>query len=171
MGIQVNQEFCAGCGMCLEACSVGAIQLINHQAVIDDVLCKECEACIEACPNGAITAIYEPAQRVPIAARPVAETQIIPAPNPTVLPETAAPVRGLAPLAGAALAFLGHEVAPRLVDVLVNAFERRLTQPTATVITPSNPSASVLTTQSRGKQRQARYHGGRSGMRNQKGRR
>jgi len=51
----------------------------------------------------------------------MAETQIIPAPNPTVLPETAAPVRVLVPLAGAALAFLGHEVAPRLVDVLVNA--------------------------------------------------
>ncbi len=171
MAIRVDQALCAGCGVCAETCSNCAIYLVDHRAVIDEALCTQCQACVDACPNGAITAIYEPAQRAPIAARPVAETQIIPAPNPTVLPETAAPARGLAPLAGAALAFLGHEVAPRLVDVLVNALERRLAQPTATVINPSNTSASVLTTQSRGKQRQARYRGGRIGTRNQKGRR
>lgn len=171
MAMQVDQELCAGCGVCADTCSNGAIYLIDHRAVIDEALCTQCRACIDACSNGAITAIYEPAQRAPIAARPVAETQIIPAPNPTVLTETAAPVHGLAPLAGAALAFLGREVAPRLVDVLVNALERRLTQPTTTSITPSNASARVSTTQRRCAQRQARYRGGRIGTRNQKGRR
>jgi len=171
MVMRVDQELCAGCGVCAETCSNGAINLVDHRAVIDEVQCTQCQACVDACPNGAIAAVYEPIPPEPIAVRPVVETHIISASNATVLPEASTPVRSLAPLAGAALAFLGHEVAPRLVDVLVNTLERRLAQPTATVITPSRTSARVLTTQSLGTQRQARYRGGRIGTRNQKGRR
>ena len=171
MGIQVNQELCAGCGVCVDACSVEAIHLVDQLAVIDDALCTACEACIEACPNEAITArpVQEPS--VSIVKLPAAEPRPVPIRDQARLPETAAPVRGLAPLAGAALAFLGREAAPRLVDMLVTALERKLARPITSNETPLSPSSRSLTTQSRGKQRQARYRGGRTGNGNHKGRR
>jgi NAD-dependent dihydropyrimidine dehydrogenase PreA subunit len=137
--IQVNQELCAGCGSCIDACSVGAIHLVDYRAEIDDDLCIACEACLENCPNGAIIAITAPAYTVPITVQPM----IVPGSGlgqqPTTSLETAVPARGLKPLAGAALAFLGSEVAPRLVDVLIKSIENKLAQPTATTILPLIP--------------------------------
>jgi NAD-dependent dihydropyrimidine dehydrogenase PreA subunit len=171
MMMQVNQELCAGCGLCMETCSIGAIHLEDHRAVIDNKLCIRCEACVDACPNGAISVISEPASNMHIQTLPAAETQIIPISTHPILPETAAPAHGLAPLAGAALAFLGKEVAPRLVDVLITALDRRLAQPKTTAITSLSTSPKVLTTMDRGKHRQARHRGGRINSRIQKGRR
>ncbi|MBN2146245.1 MAG: 4Fe-4S binding protein [Anaerolineales bacterium] len=171
MEIKVNQELCAGCGVCTDVCPNGAVYLVDQRAVIDESRCTECEACIEACPNGAITAIAEPARSTPVVLLPAAETQMVPVSTHSVLPEKVAPARGLVPLAGAALAFLGSEVAPRLVDVLFNALERRLAQPKAAAVTSSTTVSRILTTQSRGRQKQSRYRGGRAGNRYHKGRR
>ncbi len=171
MVIQVNQELCTGCGLCIDACSVEAIQLLDQCAVIDDVLCIACEACIDACPNEAITtcSILEPS--VSIKTLPTAESRPVPVRDRVELPEMAAPARGLAPLTGAALAFLGSEVAPRLVDVLITALERRIARPTTTSVTPLSTSSRGLSTQHSGIRRQARYRGGRIGNRNPKERR
>jgi NAD-dependent dihydropyrimidine dehydrogenase PreA subunit len=171
MFIQVNQELCDGCGVCVETCPVGAIQLVDQRAVIDDALCTQCEACVDACPNGAITALSVPARSAPIVALPAAESRIVPARDQAALPETAAPARGLASLAGAVLAFLGREIAPRLADALITALERRLARPTTTSIAPASSSSRSLTAKSRGEQRQARYRGGRIGYKNHKERR
>jgi Fe-S-cluster-containing hydrogenase component 2 len=171
MVVQVNQELCDSCGVCMEACSVGAIQLVDQRAVIDEALCTRCEACVDACPKGAIIAILEPAQLMPTMALTVTETQMIPAPTCTALLAADSSNRGLAPLAGAALAFLGRQVAPRLVDVLVTALERRLERPITTPATPSPTSSRVLTTQSRGKRRQARYRSRRRDKKNHQERR
>ncbi len=171
MVIQVNQELCSGFGACVDACSVGAIHLVDQRAVIDNALCTACEACIKACPNEAITTHSKLEPRVSIKTLPASESLPVPARDRVALPEMAAPARGLAPLAGAGLAFLGSEVAPRLVDVLMTALERRLAQLTTTAVTPLSTSSRALSTQSSGIRRQARYRGGRIGYRNPKERR
>ncbi len=171
MILQVNQEFCSGCGVCADTCCVGAIQMVDQHAVIDEALCTQCEACIDACPNGAITALYVSASCMPVMVPPAAESRPVPVQGEIVHPEMAMPARGLVPLAGAALAYLGREVGPRLIDVLITSLERRFAQPTTTAMTPLSSSSRSLTSLSRGKQRQARYRGGRIGFRNLKGRR
>jgi NAD-dependent dihydropyrimidine dehydrogenase PreA subunit len=171
MAVKIDPALCAGCGVCAEACLNGAIYLLDRRAEVDEALCTQCLACIDACPNGAITAISEPAPSMSIIDQPAAETKIIPASPSALEPETPAPLRGLAPLAGAALAFLGREVAPRLVDMLFAALEHRLAQPAAGAITSSSTSSSVPVAGRRGVQRQARYRSGRFGNRNHRGRR
>jgi NAD-dependent dihydropyrimidine dehydrogenase PreA subunit len=171
MVMKVNQELCTGCGVCAEACSAGAIQLIAHQAVIDEMLCTGCEACIEACPNGAITAIPKPVPEMAMMTLPTVESRPVLARFQTRLQEIAAAARGLAPLAGTALAYLGREIAPRMVDVCIGALESRLAQPAENAILPTSIPIKSLKAQRRGKRRQACYRGGQVGIRNRKGRR
>jgi len=52
----VDEEWCAGCGMCVDVCPYGAPALDPLWAVsrINAVLCKGCGACATACPSKAI---------------------------------------------------------------------------------------------------------------------
>jgi NAD-dependent dihydropyrimidine dehydrogenase PreA subunit len=171
MVIQVNQELCTGCGACIDVCSIGAIHLLDQRAVIDDALCTACEACIEACPNEAIAlhSVVEPS--VSIVTLPKAETSPVTYSKKVVLPEVVTPTRSLVPLAGAALGFLGRELAPRLVDIVVNTLERRLARSTTTNVSTVSTSTRVRITGGRGERKQVRYRSGRTGNRNHKGRR
>jgi NAD-dependent dihydropyrimidine dehydrogenase PreA subunit len=162
MVIKINQELCTGCGVCMDACSFDAIQLVDQRAAIDDGLCTQCEACIAACPNGAIITVLEPAQLVPVKVMTVTATQNNPEPIRTVQPAAEPPSRVLATLAGTTLAYLGREIAPRLVDVLIGAFDRRLNRSKTSSITPTPTSLRVFPTHYRGKRRQVRYRGNRT---------
>ena len=171
MVMQVNQVLCAGCGVCVETCSVGAIQLVENQAVIDEDLCTSCGACLEACPNGAITIIARPVPETAIMTLSEVESRPVLARVQDRLQVIATPARGLLPLAGTALAYLGREAAPRLVDVLITALDRKLEQPEKGDVSTSSITKKSRATQRRGKQRQTRYRGGQIGIRNSKGRR
>ncbi|MEW5872573.1 MAG: 4Fe-4S binding protein [Chloroflexota bacterium] len=162
MSIQVNHDLCAGCGICVEVCPVEAIQLVDYWAEIDEASCTQCGACVDACPNAAITAIFAPVHSTPATAQPAIPSQIISVTTPIRQPEVPAPARSLAPLASAALGYLGREVAPRLVDVLVAALERRLTRPVTTTPTAVSISSRAIADQSRGVRRQVRYRRGRN---------
>jgi len=51
----VDEEICAGCGLCVEVCSYNARELneINKVAEVNEALCVGCGACIVACPSNA----------------------------------------------------------------------------------------------------------------------
>jgi ferredoxin len=129
--IYIDEEKCTGCGVCEEVCPVEAVQVSDGVGRIDQDRCNECQACVEACPNGAILMVIEPAEEkatslTTVAAQPMSR----PAPEVAL----AEPHRSkVVPVMGAALAFLGREVAPRLAMYLVDALDRRLSrqQPSA----------------------------------------
>jgi Fe-S-cluster-containing hydrogenase component 2 len=123
--IYVDDEKCAGCGVCEDVCPLEAIRVSDGVARIDQGRCNECEACVEACPNEAILMVIEPAEEKAISLREQPAPEVAPA-EPHRPP---APLRSkVVPVVGAALAFLGREVAPRLATVLMDALDRRLSQ-------------------------------------------
>ena len=54
----VNEDICAGCGICSRVCSYGAIEIVTEgeklKAQVTDALCKGCGSCASACPSGAM---------------------------------------------------------------------------------------------------------------------
>jgi len=53
--ININEERCNGCGLCIPNCPEGAIQIIDGKArLISDLFCDGLGACIGQCPQGAI---------------------------------------------------------------------------------------------------------------------
>jgi ferredoxin len=137
--IYVDSEKCAGCGVCEDVCPVEAIRVNDGVARIDQVRCNECEACVEACPNEAILVVIEPAEEKAISLReqPAPEVALAEPHRPP------APLRSqVVPLVGAALAFLGREVAPRLATVLMDALDRRLSHQPNTVGSTQNLTPS-----------------------------
>ncbi len=52
---RVEQELCAGCGYCEQACAYEAIKVDETKgvAVVNEALCEGCGACAAACPSGA----------------------------------------------------------------------------------------------------------------------
>lgn len=54
--IHIDKHACNGCGLCVNACHEGAIQLINGKAeLIRDDYCDGLGNCLPVCPTGAIT--------------------------------------------------------------------------------------------------------------------
>lgn len=56
----VDEELCAGCGMCEGVCPYGALKLDERRGVMraNVVLCKGCGACAATCPSNAITLMH-----------------------------------------------------------------------------------------------------------------
>ena len=54
MGIQIIEEKCVGCELCVRACPYGAIEVVDKLAVIDHDQCTLCGACVESCKFDAI---------------------------------------------------------------------------------------------------------------------
>lgn len=52
--LQVEENRCIGCGLCVSVCSQRAISIVWSKAHIDEVRCTNCHRCQEVCPRGAI---------------------------------------------------------------------------------------------------------------------
>ncbi|MBD3289594.1 4Fe-4S dicluster domain-containing protein [candidate division KSB1 bacterium] len=52
--ISIDQQKCNGCGACMDACSTGAIYMVDERASVDAGVCNECVDCVNVCPNNAI---------------------------------------------------------------------------------------------------------------------
>ncbi|MFH2038388.1 MAG: 4Fe-4S binding protein [Chloroflexota bacterium] len=164
MTIQINQELCSGCGICMDSCRSGAIIMDAQQVTIDLKLCNNCGVCIDACPNEAIAVV---AGTTPIIH--------IPTPNPDKNPimpiqplsqqsEISRPLKENKPLTRAAMAFLESEIAPRLVTMAVSVLERKLTHSSPTTFKPeATKPLQNPTTKTRMKKMRIRSRG-RSGM-------
>ncbi|OGD49237.1 hypothetical protein A3K79_03175 [Candidatus Bathyarchaeota archaeon RBG_13_46_16b] len=66
--IEVNEEFCKGCGLCVNACPQKLIRVSNrvskkgyHPAELADLqsVCSGCTLCALVCPDVAITVYRE----------------------------------------------------------------------------------------------------------------
>jgi NAD-dependent dihydropyrimidine dehydrogenase PreA subunit len=62
----VDESLCTGCGICVDACTQGAISSDACRASIDPVLCTSCGCCIDACRTDAIVSV-ETISEYPIA--------------------------------------------------------------------------------------------------------
>lgn len=53
--IEIDEERCDGCGMCVPSCAEGAIQIVDGKArVIEDRFCDGLGACLGECPQNAL---------------------------------------------------------------------------------------------------------------------
>ena len=56
--VQIDEEKCNGCGLCVPSCAEGAISIVNGKAVLSaDNLCDGLGACLGDCPVDAIRII------------------------------------------------------------------------------------------------------------------
>jgi Fe-S-cluster-containing hydrogenase component 2 len=78
MEMQVYAELCTGCGVSVEICPNGAIQLSEGLPVLDQAACTQCQSFVDACPVGAIAAIELPvAITKPVSVQSVSVAEIV----------------------------------------------------------------------------------------------
>lgn len=61
--IQIDEDLCTGCGLCIPNCHEGALQIIDGKVrLISDLFCDGLGACIGHCPEAAIDLIEREAE-------------------------------------------------------------------------------------------------------------
>jgi len=154
---------CTGCGLCIETCPNGALQLANGIAILAQAACTQCQVCVDACPEGAISAVEMPIVATgPYAVQSVHESKDM-VTNPVPIDSK--------PWLLSALAFAGQEILPRLAEVLIGVLDRRLAlaQPVKTQISIPPEHAEPAITPNRKRDYHRRYRI-RFGRRHRKGR-
>ena len=59
-GPVIDTEECSACGICVDACPEGVLELGDEAAeVASEEDCTACGTCLEECPMGAITEVDE----------------------------------------------------------------------------------------------------------------
>lgn len=56
--IEIDENLCDGCGLCLTSCAEGALALVDGKVkLVSDVYCDGLGACLGQCPQGALTIV------------------------------------------------------------------------------------------------------------------
>ncbi|WP_028578749.1 nitroreductase family protein [Desulfogranum japonicum] len=56
--LQIDQDRCTGCGMCVDDCPYAILQMMNEQPCVDEEKadqCIRCQHCLAICPTGALS--------------------------------------------------------------------------------------------------------------------
>lgn len=91
--INIDEEKCNGCGLCVDACHEGAIELVDGKAkLISDEYCDGLGDCLPQCPTNAITIIERESKpyNEELVQQKMAEKKIKAAPMPCGCPGTMA---------------------------------------------------------------------------------
>ncbi len=54
MALIITAKKCIGCGICVQACPVDALEIVNGISVVDEEKCIKCGKCVRVCPTSAI---------------------------------------------------------------------------------------------------------------------
>ena len=61
--IEIDEELCDGCGLCVPDCAEGSLQVVDGKAkLVADNLCDGLGACLGSCPTGALKIIEREAE-------------------------------------------------------------------------------------------------------------
>lgn len=54
--IRIDEDKCTGCGLCVDACAEGALEIVDGKAkLVREIFCDGLGACLGDCPEGALT--------------------------------------------------------------------------------------------------------------------
>lgn len=99
--IHINEDKCNGCGVCVDACHEGAIQMVNGKAkLVSDIYCDGLGDCLGPCPTGAISIVSRPAEEYDAAAVAKRAEEKVPSAEPLPCGCPGSMARGLKPASG-----------------------------------------------------------------------
>jgi len=164
--IQVDEERCQGCGLCVRVCPKGAIHVEGGLAIVDQGRCDLCVAqpealCVSACPQQAIypVIVVKPQPELPVEtwlSRKVVPITVEAKP-PSVIGQLAR-----SPALYSILGFIGKEVLPRALDLFLTKRDQPKAATTSYVgnsETLPKPNERDVPRQRGGHRRGGRHHG------------
>jgi len=63
-GIEVNEDKCGLCGLCMQSCPYNAIIIGNEKISVDKFKCKGCGTCVSVCPTNAIEMNVDTSEKI-----------------------------------------------------------------------------------------------------------
>jgi len=63
-GIEINEEKCGLCGLCLQSCPYNAITIDSDKINVDKFKCKGCGTCVSVCPTNAIEMNIDTSEKI-----------------------------------------------------------------------------------------------------------